>query len=288
MADVSSITERLFLAFPKRQTKAALVFGCGALSAMSAIHTAGLYHAGAFPKIFVSGGVFVKDTEGYADLKNLALGALKEAGVSPPDPAKCEAEYMKDILVASGVPEDAIVVEDKSENMGENIQKSLALGLEDAESITFVLLAINARRGLMRLRKERPFPKPIVTLASVYPLPGIDRTNWDWDQTANNPFFCPDASAVEPWTDYLEAIRKKGSSCGAIVEVVAEGTVTLTELAQREIKLRLQRQALRESAGAWKPEDHPELANGGAAWVRRIRSLDSRRLEELEQRRSGK
>jgi hypothetical protein len=62
----------------------------------------------------------------------------------------------------------------------------------------------------------------------------------------------------------------------------------LTELAQREIKLRLQRQALRESAGAWKPEDHPELADGGAAWVRQIRSLDSRRLEELEKRRSAK
>jgi len=62
----------------------------------------------------------------------------------------------------------------------------------------------------------------------------------------------------------------------------------LTELAQREIKLRIQRQALRESAGAWKPEGHPEMADGAAAWVRRIRSLDSRRLEELEQRRSGK
>jgi chorismate synthase len=51
----------------------------------------------------------------------------------------------------------------------------------------------------------------------------IDRANWDWNQTAENPFFCPDAAAVAPWTDYLEAIRKDGSSVGAIVEVVAEG-----------------------------------------------------------------
>ena len=51
----------------------------------------------------------------------------------------------------------------------------------------------------------------------------IDRDNWDWAEVARNPFFCPDAGAVEPWTDYLEAIRKAGSSCGAIVEVVAEG-----------------------------------------------------------------
>ncbi len=50
----------------------------------------------------------------------------------------------------------------------------------------------------------------------------IDRANWNWEETANNPFFCPDAAAVAPWTDYLEAVRKDGSSVGAIVEVVAE------------------------------------------------------------------
>jgi len=51
----------------------------------------------------------------------------------------------------------------------------------------------------------------------------IDRANWDWAEVARNPFFCPDAKAVEPWTEYLEGIRKKGSSVGAIIEVVAEG-----------------------------------------------------------------
>jgi hypothetical protein len=62
----------------------------------------------------------------------------------------------------------------------------------------------------------------------------------------------------------------------------------LTELAQREIKLRRQRQALLETAGAWKDEDHPELAHGAAAWVREIRSLDSVRFAELEELRRGK
>jgi chorismate synthase len=51
----------------------------------------------------------------------------------------------------------------------------------------------------------------------------IDRARWDWDETANNPFFCPDPSAVAPWTEYLEGIRKEGSSVGAVIEVVAEG-----------------------------------------------------------------
>jgi chorismate synthase len=51
----------------------------------------------------------------------------------------------------------------------------------------------------------------------------IDRKNWDWDQVAKNDFFCPDAKAVPVWTKYLEGLRKKGSSIGAVLEVVAEG-----------------------------------------------------------------
>ncbi|MGH6889131.1 MAG: chorismate synthase [Rhizomicrobium sp.] len=51
----------------------------------------------------------------------------------------------------------------------------------------------------------------------------IARGNWDWDETARNPFFCPDRNAVDAWTQYLESLRKSGSSCGAVIEVVAEG-----------------------------------------------------------------
>ncbi len=51
----------------------------------------------------------------------------------------------------------------------------------------------------------------------------IERARWKWDEVAKNPFFCPDPKAIAPWTHYLEAIRKKGSSVGAIIEVVAEG-----------------------------------------------------------------
>lgn len=59
----------------------------------------------------------------------------------------------------------------------------------------------------------------------------------------------------------------------------------LTELAQREIKLRHQREVLRETTGAWKAEDHLELAQGAAAWVRQIRAFDTQRFEDLERRR---
>jgi chorismate synthase len=51
----------------------------------------------------------------------------------------------------------------------------------------------------------------------------IDRARWDWDAVAANPFFCPDAAAAAQWEGYLADVRKRGSSCGAVIEVVAEG-----------------------------------------------------------------
>jgi chorismate synthase len=51
----------------------------------------------------------------------------------------------------------------------------------------------------------------------------IDRANWDWGAVDENDLFCPDRAAAPHWADYLSAIRKAGSSCGAVVEVVAEG-----------------------------------------------------------------
>ena len=51
----------------------------------------------------------------------------------------------------------------------------------------------------------------------------IDRGRWDWEETARNPFFCPDAEAAARFADYLDGVRKAGSSVGAVVEVVAEG-----------------------------------------------------------------
>jgi chorismate synthase len=51
----------------------------------------------------------------------------------------------------------------------------------------------------------------------------IDRSRWDWAETRRNPFWAPDAAIVPVWEAHLEAIRKAGSSTGAIVEVEAVG-----------------------------------------------------------------
>jgi chorismate synthase len=51
----------------------------------------------------------------------------------------------------------------------------------------------------------------------------VDRDNWDWNEVSNNPFFAPDAQAAARYAEYLDGIRKSGSSIGAVIEVVAEG-----------------------------------------------------------------
>ncbi len=69
-----------------------------------------------------------------------------------------------------------------------------------------------------------------------------------------------------------------------IDKIVNDGnrTAFLVDLAKREIKLNRQRQALRAAKGAWKPEDHPELAQGSAQWVRDIRQESVKRFEKIE------
>jgi chorismate synthase len=51
----------------------------------------------------------------------------------------------------------------------------------------------------------------------------IDRARWDWNEVDKNPFFCPDAKQAKFFEEYLDGVRKSGSSVGAVIEVVAEG-----------------------------------------------------------------
>lgn len=45
----------------------------------------------------------------------------------------------------------------------------------------------------------------------------------DWDAVAQNPLFCPNATVIDEWAEYLDTIRKSGSSIGALIEVRAQG-----------------------------------------------------------------
>ena len=51
----------------------------------------------------------------------------------------------------------------------------------------------------------------------------INRDNWDWAETEQNPFWSPDAAIVSRWEEFLDDTRKAGSSTGAVIEIVASG-----------------------------------------------------------------
>lgn len=53
----------------------------------------------------------------------------------------------------------------------------------------------------------------------------------------------------------------------------------------RDVRRNKQREALKLSSGAWKPADHPELAEGGAAYIDQIRSEGDERFELALKRR---
>jgi len=51
----------------------------------------------------------------------------------------------------------------------------------------------------------------------------VDRAAWNWNATQDNPFWCPDPGMAARWAEYLDGVRKAGSSAGAVIELVASG-----------------------------------------------------------------
>ena len=54
-------------------------------------------------------------------------------------------------------------------------------------------------------------------------LMSCNKSNWKNSEIRKNPFFCPDKKSVKLWEKYLLAVRRAGSSCGAIIELRATG-----------------------------------------------------------------
>ena len=63
----------------------------------------------------------------------------------------------------------------------------------------------------------------IVGAVTQLGLLSCNRLDWDDKEINKNPFFCPDKKSVKLWEKYLLAVRKSGSSCGAVIELRASG-----------------------------------------------------------------
>jgi Arc/MetJ-type ribon-helix-helix transcriptional regulator len=58
----------------------------------------------------------------------------------------------------------------------------------------------------------------------------------------------------------------------------------LTQAAEKELMRLRQIKALQAAAGAWKDEDHPELKQGSAKWVEKLRKQDEKRFRRMTAR----
>lgn len=58
----------------------------------------------------------------------------------------------------------------------------------------------------------------------------------------------------------------------------------LVETARAELRKRALLAFLNSKEPAWKDEDHPELAEGSVAWIKKMRESDEARLNELHKR----
>jgi chorismate synthase len=86
--------------------------------------------------------------------------------------------------------------------------------------------ATRVAAGAIARKILEKFIGPAVTIRGALIQIGphaIDRTKWDWNIVEGNPFWCPDPATATRWAEYLDGIRKSGSSVGAIIEVVASG-----------------------------------------------------------------
>ena len=119
---------------------------------------ADLYHLGYFNLIVVSGGAATDD-------------------------GRLEANRMRDVLVARGVPDDKILVEDKARNCGENVIFSKALlaekiGLDKITSVLAIGHLQAVRRFLMTLERHWPEVLKMFTTQNCF---GVPKEQWDTD-----------------------------------------------------------------------------------------------------------
>ncbi len=156
---LKEIGEYMLVETPLARADLCLLFG-GERADELANHAADLYHQGYFSLVVVSGGV--KTSKGML-----------------------EAEQMRDVLVARGVPEDIILVEDKATNTGENVTYSMALldktkGLENISSVLGIGQIHGSRRFLMTLEKHWPQAIKMFTAPNYFP---VAREDWHADKT---------------------------------------------------------------------------------------------------------
>ena len=88
------------------------------------------------------------------------------------------------------------------------------------ETASRVAAGAIAKKVLEKKIGKKYYVKGAVTQLGIL---GCDVSAWNNKFIEKNPFFCPDKKVLKLWEKYLLAIRKSGSSCGAVIELRANG-----------------------------------------------------------------
>lgn len=156
-AFLKEIGDYMLIETPLKKADVCIVFG-NHHSVHSAEQAAALYKKGYFKTILVSGGVPMKD-------------------------GRLEADCMRDVLLAKGVPASAILVENKAKNTGENVIFSKALlektyGRGAINSVLAIGHIQASRRFLMTLERWWPGTAKMFTTTNCYKTP---KDQWHTD-----------------------------------------------------------------------------------------------------------
>lgn len=136
-----------------------LIFVFGTRLPEPALIAADLFHAGMAPRVLVTGG-----------------SARQADGLH-------EAEHHRDLLVAAGVPEAAILVEGRSASTQENVDFGLAL-LDEPPRTVLAVVKRHHRRALLLLAHACPTIERICVAAYDPPDFGDDRERREHEAVA--------------------------------------------------------------------------------------------------------
>ncbi|MBQ3791413.1 MAG: YdcF family protein [Lachnospiraceae bacterium] len=181
-----------FIFLEDQPEQADLIMVCGSARIEPARRAAELYHAGFATRVLPTGRYGEQSADLKAQMRKLAAndGADPEEifarmeqeakAVGKPFP-ETEWEYQRNTLLAAGVPEEAILKEDRSRNTFENavFARELLLKEDGRLPATMILCcqAFHARRALMTLSTEFPDTRILVCPAVTR---GLSReTCWD-------------------------------------------------------------------------------------------------------------
>ncbi len=165
---IRAVTDFIFV--EDQPEKADVILIPGGRKIEHAIRAAELYRAGYAPCVLPAGGYGLK--------LGRFIGVPEEYRADYPDDYETEWAFLKAVLMKQGVPEDAILQEDKSTYTWENAQFSRDVLMQRGVPVKTAILsckAFHARRALLYYQAAMPETRFIVCPTAV---PGLARDDW--------------------------------------------------------------------------------------------------------------